>query len=244
MKKIVALILLLSVISLMGCSKVDPNKPVTVKWEDGVTTINGKPVYFTEYWGTGATIEGGQAGKTWHLSIDHQADVTHIEENHQGVMEENMDKYKGKFHFSTYLGTQFVMAASIGEDTWSVCTAATERDDDLNVIAVYASDYIDAIPLTDNQVYCDFGTFVLGTDYDVVKVRPTGALISGVIKVSQDAHACSETYTVYQGEEGKEPKEYTLMRDTSKDKYDYYSYDGMTIQIAKGLDIANYITFK
>lgn len=238
MRKIKLLILPLLLVCLMGCSKTDPNEPITVKWENGTTTINGNQVYFTEYSGTNATIEAGQGGYDWYLAIDTAKDVTSITVNNQGIQEENMDTFKKKFYYTEYLNTQFTMAANIGVDTWAICKTYTERNSEPNVTAAYASEYIDLIPLTYNQVKVDFGSFIFSSEYDTVIVRPSCALVSGVIKVSADAHACSESYTIIQND-----KEYQLMRDCGK-KYDYYTYDGLTIQILAGMDISEYITFK
>lgn len=238
MKKIAALTVLLSLICLTGCSKTDPNAPVTVKWENGTTSIDGNTVYFSEYSGDTARIENGLGGYTWDLSIDSAKDVTTLTENVQGILEEDMEQYKGKFYYQEYLGTQHTMAALIGEDTWSVCKTFTDRDADATVIMTYASDYIDNIPLTYNLVYADFGDFILGNEYDKVKVRPDCALISGIIKVSMDPHETSEPYTVVQDE-----KEYQLTK-ASGSKYDYYTYGVYTIQIVAGMNIQDYITFK
>lgn len=238
MKKIKLLILLLSLICLTGCSKNDPNAPITLKWKDGAVTFGGDQIYFTEYTGNECVIEAGQGGYKWVLRIEDAKDVTTLPSNSMGILEENMDTFKKKFYYTQYLGTQFTMASSIGDDMWAVCETIIERETNAATIAAYASDYIDMIPLTYNQVYVDFGGFIFGTEYDTVKVRPDCALISGIIKVSADPHDCTEPYTVIQDE-----KEYQLMKSSGA-KYDYYTYDGFTIQIAAGLNISDYIKFK
>ena len=222
----------------MGCSKQDPNESITIKWDNGTTSINGKDVYFSEYTGQYALIKDGMGGFSYSMTIDTSKDVTTLSKNTAGILEENMDKFKKKFYFVEYMGTRFTMAASIGEDIWSVVQVSDQSGDNTMTIAAYASDYIDNIPLTYGPVYVDFGSLVFGNEYAEVKVRPDGALITGVIKVSNDYHDCTEPYTVIQDE-----KEYQLMKSSSS-KYDYYTYDGITIQIASGLDIQEYIQFK
>lgn len=238
MKKIVSLILLVSLICLTGCSNTSPDQPITVKWENGVTSINNKAVTFTEYGGYYASIEGGLGGYIFRLNLDTAKDVTTLTENTQGILEENMYKYKDMFYYTEFLGTQFTMAKNLGNDNWSVLKCITDRSDDPALVATYGAEYINNIPLTNNQVYVDFGDFKLGNDYDAVIVRQDCALITGVIKVSQGSKGCSEPYTLIQ-----EDKQYQLMK-LSGEKYDYYEYGGYLIQIAAGLQIENYITFK
>lgn len=237
MKKITALIMLLCLVCLVGCSKNDPTKDITVKWENGITKINNKEVYFSEYKPGGASIKNGMLGLDWEITIDYAKDVTTLTYNTQSILEENMDKFKGKFYYTEWSGTQFTMAASIGEDTWSVCKTRGDGIDS-TVAAAYASDYIDKIPITGAQVYVDFGSFIFGDEYSEVIVRPDCALISSVIKVSQDVHSGSEPYTIIQDD-----VEYTLMKETGK-KYDYYTYDGYTIQCVAGMAPDSYIKFK
>jgi hypothetical protein len=148
-----------------------------------------------------------------------------------------MDKYKGKFYYSEYLGSKFTMAKDLGNDNWSVCQVVTQGLS-TSVIAVYASDYIDSIPLTNAQVYCDFGDFVFGNEYSAVTVRTDCALINGVAKVSLGTYNTTTSVSITQ-----DNKEYQLMKGSSS-KYDYYTYNGYLIQLAAGLDISQYITFK
>lgn len=229
--------LLLSVFTGCSSSVNDVSGDVTVGWENGVITMNGKSTPITSYSGYQATIENGGGGLTYQMTLDSAKDVTNITANTQQILEENMDKYKGKYYYTEYLGTEFTMAASLGNDNWSVIKCGTGSLP-ATTIAAYASDYADTIRLTNAQVYVDFGSFIFGNAYDAVTVRNDCALISGVAKVSIGTKDCPNAITVTQGK-----KEYQVMKGSSS-KYDYYMYDGYLIQLAAGLDFSSYIQFK
>lgn len=237
MKKIIP-ILMTCALCLTGCSSsVSPTSDITVGWENGVISIGGKATSLTSYSGYEATIEGGNAGLTYNFSLDNATDVTNLSVNVQGIMEENMDKYKGKYYYTEYLGSSLTMADSLGNDMWEVCQVLT-NDLAANMVATYASDYMDTVKLTNGQVYVDFGKFTFGNQYDQVTVRNDCALISGIAKVSNGTYDCTQTVSVTQNN-----KEYQLMKGSSS-KYDYYTYEGYLIQLGAGLDITQYITFK
>lgn len=237
MKKIIP-ILMTCVLCLTGCSnKVSPTSDITVGWENGVISIGGKATALTSYSGYDAIIENGNAGLTYNFALDNATDVTNLSVNVQGIMEENMDKYKGKYYYTEYLGSSLTMAKSLGNDTWEVCQVLT-NDLAAAMVANYASEYMDSISLTEGQVYVDFGKFVFGNPYDQVTVRTDCALISGIAKVSNGTYDCTQTVSVTQNN-----KEYQLMKGSSS-KYDYYTYEGYLIQLGAGLDITQYITFK
>ena len=236
MKKLIP-ILLLSLVCLTGCSSsVDPSGDVTVKWENGTMSCNGKTFAVESFNGYSAVTSNGQGGLQYNLSIDSAKDVTNISVNAQGILEENMDKYKDCFYYSEYLGSKATMAKNVGPDTWYVCQAITNGTA-VNLVATYMEEYISSVPLTNGQVYVDFGSFTFGNAYDVVEIRTDCALISGVAKVSQGTYDCQTPVSVVQ-----DNKEYQLMKGSSA-KYDYYLYDGFLIQLSGGLDISNYIKF-
>ena len=237
MKRII-LASLLSLMLLTGCSKGNNvNADVTVKWDNGVIYMNGKATEVTSYNGYTATIANGNLGLTYLFSLDNAKDVTNLGVNTQQILEENMDKLKDKFYYSEYLGTKLTMASNVGGDDWIVCQVYTDGNPTATV-ANFASNYIDALQLTNNQVYVDFGDFKFGNTYDVVEVRTDGAVITGVAKVSREDKNCVDPVTIIQND-----KEYHLTK-RSAGNYEYYAYNGYTITMATGLDINNYITFK
>ncbi len=237
MKKLILTFLVLSTI-LMGCSSgtTDVNKDVTVKWENGIIKFGNNESPVTSYKGWTATIEGGNGGLDYTIQLDTARDVTNITLNTQGVDQQYMDTMKGKYYYSEYLGSKLTMAMNIKDDDWMVCQVLTRGNAD-TVVANYVSDYMDTLVMTNGQVYVDFGPFTFGNDYDQVEVRPDCALIHAVAKVSQDYVDATTPEMIMQGD-----KEYSVMK-TSSAKYDYYVYEGYTIQLAAGLSFANYITF-
>lgn len=237
MKKMLPALLLL-VLCLTGCSnKVDPNAAVTIKWDNGTMSYKGTSFQVDSYNGYSASVSAGQGGLSYELLIDSAKDVTNISVNAQGILEENMDKYKGCFYYTEYLGTKLTMAKSLGNDNWAICQAIMNGQQP-TLVATYAESYISTVPLTNGAVYVDFGDFTFGTDYDVVTVRPDCALITGVAKVSLGTYECNTPVSVVQNN-----KEYSLMKGSSA-KYDYYQYGNYLIQLSGGLDISNYIKFK
>lgn len=237
MKKKLMLIMVL-VLCLTGCSSnVGPDEDVTFKFEDSTITFAGKPVTFTEYNGYSATIEGGLGGINYSLMLEAGNDVTSISVNTQSILEENMDKYKGKFYYTEYLGSKLTMADQITPEYFEICQAyITGVGEDL--AATYCAKYIDEIPLTNGKIKVDCGDFILGNDYDSFVVRQDHVIIPSMLKLSKGTYECNETYTLVQ-----DKKEYQLQKGSSS-KYDYYMYDGYLIQLSAGLDLGSYITFK
>lgn len=233
------LILLASLLLLTGCSSGSGNvsKGVTVKWRDGVISFNGKDSDLTEYGGYYANAAGGKAALDWQLKLDTATDVTNITDNVQGILEENMDKYKNMFYYTEYLGSLFTGAESKGGDNWYIVRTATNGLSP-SAIAAYAKEYINSVPLTNGSVTIDFGSFTLSSQYDVVIARTDCCLITGIIKVSKGYYDCQNPVSIMQGK-----KEYQLMKGSSAN-YDYYMYDDYLIQISAGLDITQYIKFK
>lgn len=237
MKKRLMILLLLALL-LTGCSsKADPSADVTVKWDNGELSYSGTKFDVTEYNGYSATVDGGKGGLSYNITLDSAKDVTNISVNTQGILEENMDKFKGGFTYSEYLGSLCTYARNISGDNWAICQAYTNGLS-IDLVATYAEEYVSTVPLTNGQVYVDFGSFKFGNAFDVVTVRSDCALITGIAKVSQGYYDCNTPVTVIQGK-----KEYQLMKGSSA-KYDYYMYDGYLIQLAGGLDLSTYVQFK
>lgn len=237
MKKKLMLIMVL-VLCLTGCSSnPGPDDDVTFKFEDGKINFNGKPVEFTEYNGYSATIEGGLGNCNYSLMLEAGNDVTSISVNIQSILEENMDKYKGKFYYTEYLGSKITMADQVTPEYFEICQAYLDGVSK-ELAATYCAKYIDEIPLTNGKIKVDCGDFILGNDYDSFIVRQDHVIIPSMLKLSKGTYDCTETYTLVQ-----DKKEYQLQKGSSS-KYDYYMYDGYLIQLSAGLDLGSYITFK
>ena len=236
MKKILPALLLL-VMCLTGCSSAGPTDNITVGWESGVIKFGNKASELTEYNGSTAQIANGFSGLEYNFSLDSAPDVTSITLNAQGIQEENMDKFKSWFMYSEYLGSVATYVKSLGNDYWFCCQVVTNGTDS-TAIAVNVDKYGSVIQLTNGVVNCDFGPFVFGNEYETVTVRSDGALISGLIKVSEMTKGGTENVVFVQNN-----KEYAAMK-MSTGKYDYYDYEGYCIQVVAGIDPLQYITFK
>lgn len=236
MKKLT--ILLLGIVLLLtGCSKYDPTKEVKIGWSDYHITYNGKPTELTSYSGSVAEIIGGNGGQDYYFTYDPSAaDASNINVNTQGILIQDMEKFKGKWYYTEYLGSQFTMAQQIADNTFQVCQLVLSSTPELT--AKYTSDYMDTFCLTSLNYRVDFGDFYFGSGYEMPKITQTGASISGIAKVSMDSKGATDPYEFAQGD-----KTYS-MTTTSTEKYDYYEYNGYLIQLAKGISLSDYITMK
>ena len=239
MKKHLMILLMMLSVLLTACSKYDPLGPYTCKWENGAVKFKGGTVTVTEYTGSTCTIKNGSGGLTYNFTLDTSAkDPSNIELNRQGVTMDNMTKFKDKYYYAEYLGTVLTMVKPVIEgQAYMVCQVATQSLDN-NAVAKYASDYMDAIALTNGTLYCDFGPFKFGNDYSQIIVREDGASVTGTIKVSQGSKGASSPVQLTSGKKTID----CLMMST--DKYDYYEYEGFLIQTIKGVLPTDYITFK
>ena len=231
-------ILLLGIVLLLtGCSKYDPAKEVKVGWADGHITYNGKPTELTSYSGSVAEAMGGYGGQDYYFSYEPgAADASNISANTQGVLVQDMTKFKDKLYYTEYLDSKFTMAHEIAESTFQICQVMLSSTSDLT--AKYASDYLDSFCLTGVNYRVDFGDFYFGSGYEMPKITQTGASISGIAKVSQDTKGASEPYEFIQGD-----KSYQMMV-TSTENYTYYEYNGFLIQVANGINLSDYISMK
>lgn len=232
------MILLASIVLLLtGCSKYDPEKEVNVGWSDYHITYNGKPTELTSYSGMTAEAAPGNGGQDYYFSFDPgAADASNITENTQGVLVQDMQKFGGKWYYTEYLDSKFTMAQQIADNTFQVCQVMLVSTVDLT--AKYASDYMDTFCLTGVNYRVDFGEFYFGSGYEMPKITQSGASISGIAKVTQDTKGASEPYEFVQ-----DNKTYSMMY-TGTEKYDYYEYNGFLIQVAKGINLSDYITMK
>lgn len=228
-----------AILLLTGCSSYDPYGDITVGWENGEITYDGNPTGLTEYTGSTATASPGQGGLVYNFSIDTDTiTVENISVNYQGITSDNMSKLKGKYWYTEYLGSVLTMANEVAENTYMVCQAYVENQSP-ELVATYASNYLDAFRLTTGHVYVDFGPFVFGSGYDQIKVTTSGASITGVAKVTYESKGCDTPYTL----QVDDKTTVNLMTKTSKN-YTYYEYEGYCIQMANGLDLNTYVKFK
>lgn len=243
MKKIFPILLIMLSIICSGCSssKYDPTKEVTIKFVDGQFDFGDGGVTVSEYDGLTCSIKDdvGKGGVSYELALDLDAtDVTTIGLNTQGILESNMDKYKDAWYYAEYQGSVYTMVKKVG-DNYATCRSSPSNMSP-ELLVTYMYEYLSTIKLTSANTKIDYGTFVVGNDFDVIQLRTDYACIPNLIKISQDtSRDMTDSYDIVQGD-----KTYTLQH-TATDKYEYYrTEDGFTIQVTKGADITSYITFR
>ena len=232
--------MLLLVVCLTGCAKgsAGPTADVTFDFENGAISYKGTPVAWDEFNGYSCKISNGSGGLAYEMLLEAGDDVTTISWNTQNVLEENMTVYKGKYYYLEYLESQFTMADPVS-DNYFVLVRTFPNGAAINLVAQFASDYTDNIPMTDGKIKVDCGDFVVGNDYEILTIKPTYCVIPSVIKVSMEP--CPDAVNPVIITQGN--KEYTL-NTCNKGTFTFYTYNGYTIQVAQGVDINSYITFK
>lgn len=225
---------------LVGCSSESENihKDMIIKWENGVMTINGDVQNVVAHCGSYADYEGTDI-KQLTFSLDNADDPTWLSVNAQGIEGVDMTDYKGCKQFFMYNGSKAVLAKPLEDGDWIVALAVGYDTVGMAAVSEIMYKMIGNIHLSDAQTYVDFGSFRFGSSWDGIKCNSSGASIPGIAKVSPGEKAeCTTPTTIIQGD-----KEYQVMKYSSA-KYDYYTYDGFTIQVVIGLSLTDYVTFK
>ena len=245
MKKILSMLVAsVLLIGLCGCggSATDPTSDLTLKWDGVNLSYEGKVLSISEHKGSVVNIgpEVSAGSLNYELILDMAKDVTNITVNNQGILEENMEKLKDMFYYTEYLGSRATGALSLGNEYWAVCRCATESTP-INLVAQNMLDYVSNIPLTDKTLYVDCGgKFTFGNEWYETIARPDKCLVKDVIQVLPGQVLDNmEPYTFYAGDGSTRSGMYG---ETAT--YEYYYYEGFTIQCAKGVSISDYITFK
>ena len=131
------------------------------------------------------------------------------------------------------------MLKDLGEGYVMVCQVNLNGNEP-GLVAKYASTYMDQFYVTENPYKVDCGDFIFGSDWDFIKMNATGCSITGTCKLSMDGHGCTTPFTIT-SEDGKKTMDVMM---SSEDKYDWYQIGNYTVQIAKGLNISDYIHLK
>lgn len=215
----------------MGCS----NSSQVISWDNGVISVKGVTYNVDEFSGYEATVKSN----SYDIKIFECGPIMDCLHNSQGIPEENMTDYKnGVKYYSAYLGTQFRMYIPNGKEkhTEVECMVSDVGVMSSNQVVdtMYSTAKDIAFSLDYKKVKCNdvLELSVEGYDY---RVRPSGVVIPGLIKVAIDPGTRTMTESVTVGE--------TTLGKTSTDSYDYYQYKGLMIQAAKGTDISSLITF-
>lgn len=246
MKKFVSVLLCtLLLVCVMGCGQkvaADPAAPVTLSWDGYTLSHNGNILNITEHTGDAASVDKsiGLGGLGYRFAIDMSKDVTNISVNTQGILEENMDKIKDMFYYGEYNASVVTGARNIGGEYWAIGIANTE-DTPMPLVAEHIRTYLETMPLTDKGLYVDVaGKFTFGSEWYNTIARPDKILVKDIIQVLPgQVHPKMDSYTFY-----KEDGTALSGMFASTDAYDYYYYDGFTIQCAKGVNMADFIKFQ
>lgn len=224
---------------LTGCSSgFDPTATIYMEWQNGQIYYNGKPTDLTEYTGYEATVSNTYG--EFYFTIDSgNVSPDTVSVNTQGVTLDNMTKYEGKYYYLEYLGSIMTMLKDLGEGYVMVCQVGVNGNEP-GLMAKYASTYMDQFYLTENAYKVDFGDFTFGSDWDTIKMNSTGCSITGTCKISQDGHGCTTPYTIT-SDDGKKTMDVMMSAEA---RYDWYQIGDYTFQIAKGLNINDYIHLK
>lgn len=239
LKRIIPLVLLCTMV-LTGCGMKHPTtEKVTVQWDHGVISFGGDAVPLTKYTGIEAEYIVDNNQDAIRYSIDECDDLSFATVNTAGITTDNMDNYKGNLCYGEYMSTRVTMFMKADAKNWYyVCQRTTSSTPKEQMLAEsYKS--LSNIQLTQGEVGVKFGSsFELYSPYYTPTVTPKGALINGVLKVTEeDKPECVELYEVQQGK-----KTFTLYK-YSAGSYDYYTFDGYLITASAGTDISEYIIF-
>ena len=238
MKKLFGVLLTLIItVSVIGCggSSADPAGDIVLKWDGLSYTYNDKVLNFNQY--TGSMAEVSMPTGKYVVNIDTAKDVTNITANNQGILEENMDKYKDVFYYQEYLGSKTTGAMLIGPDTWAV---AQTGGGEPSILAKEMYEIFNSLPLTNAAIYINIADqFTFGNPYDKTECRVDKVLIPNVAQVLPgQVNPNMEPYT-FTKEDGTSVS--GLYGGT--EAYDYYFYGGYTVQLYKGGNIYDYIKF-
>lgn len=246
MKRFLSMLMcVLMVVSIVGCggskSAADPGESVTLSWNGYALSFDGNALNISEHKGNEVIIDSaiGANGMYYSIALDMSKDVTNLTINNQGILEEDMSKLKGMFYYTEYNNTIMTSAMNLGGEYWGTCRSNVGAA--VLLVAECMLKYLTTIPLTDNTLYVDCGgKFIFGSEWYPTIARPDKILVTEVIQVLPgQVHPQMESYTFY-----KEDGTALAGMFASTDSYDYYYYDGFTIQCAKGVNLSDFIKFK
>lgn len=227
------MILLLGLsMSLVGCSKKE-----NIASDGNAIYCSGKATSITEHKGYEAVRDLGEGGKITY----YMCEVPKIDEcthNTAGVLEESMGTVKEAKYYTLYLDSYIYMyypynnyyieGNAIIDDTSAYSTQQVVNMMYEDMSKLVLSNDIKKVSFAD-KVEINIG------DWDI-KIRPDEIVIPGLLRIKLDDKsviATSQT-TIQKKNVGK----------ASNEKYDYYQYDGILIQVAIGTDIDELLILK
>lgn len=226
------MLLLMLSMSLVGCSKKE-----SISSDGSTVYCNKKATNITEHKGYEAVRDLGTGGKiTYYIcEVPNIDECTH---NTAGVLEESMGAIKKAKYYTLYLDSYIYMyypydgyyieGNAIIEDSNSYTTQ--------QVVNIMYEDMSKLI-LSNDMKTVSFAekVEVNVADWDV-RVRTDEIIIPGLLRIKIDDKSVIATsqITIQNKNVGK----------ASNEKYDYYQYDGILIQVTVGTDINELLTLK
>ena len=225
--------------SLVGCSKKE-----NIASDGNAIYCSGKATSITEHKGYEAVRDLGEGGKITY----YMCEVPKIDEcthNTAGVLEESMGTVKEAKYFIKNAEKLF----NVKKNTLLMYYPYNNYYIEGNAIIDDTSAY--STQQVVNMMYEDMSKLVLSNDIKKVsfadkveinigdwdiKIRPDEIVIPGLLRIKLDDKsviATSQT-TIQKKNVGK----------ASNEKYDYYQYDGILIQVAIGTDIDELLILK
>lgn len=236
MKKISLIIITVLCLSLVGCSN-SAGGAVNVEWNSGEIKVNGGVMEVDRYSGDEAYYEDTNTETIFQFGWIETEDLTGVQYNSVGVLEEDMAKWKKAKYFQQFMGTEISMYY-LADAKRNLYYAANARTVEGGM----------SVEQMCSNVYkilseCAFGTIsqvkindvlVLRAPDFTIEVRPDAVSIKGYIKVSQGTKPeCTEQVTI-----GKKTLGYY-----NSGKYAYYQYGDLIIQTVVGVNLEEYFEF-
>lgn len=231
MKKILAVLLISCLMLSAGCS--NGNK---YSWNNGTMTGPNGPIALAQFEGYKGSVNEFGLDMSFYLCDD----IEECSHNTLGIMPESMARMEKAYYYTGYLGTQmWMLKENPNGDGWLEAHVSITADCVLPTesIAGIVYDKLNTLSLSEGIPELDInGVIALNTrDWDF-KARPNEVIIPGVLRITVDDGSKTMTTTETFGE-------YSLGKYVGE-KYTYYTYEGLLIQIVSGLSLQSYITFK
>lgn len=233
-KRVVGLVLLLLVLcSLVGCKSVMPSI------KEGSIYMGENMLSVTEWSGSTAKYTAVDYEVEFYICDEGPEDCVH---NTLGVLTENMTKYKDAKYYRAHLDQELYLLRKVS-GTWYECYARTLTGDPLSIDFVVKQVYgiMDNLSLTTETTEVSFD--------DVLSVNVSGSdfvLRQGEIVLKDLARV--EYSTATELPENVTQSSATLGIKTvnkyTSEKYDYYVFDDITVQVRKGYDPMQFLVFK
>lgn len=216
---------------LVACSS--SGKPVSLN--QGSIFLGNDILNVDEFKG----YEASKSTPVYDAKFTYCADMDACPSNNLGILEENMDKHKKATYYTKYHKTELVLHYPKGDGFTEVVVKTKEGSTttaDTTLLEMY--DLAAKLDLSAEYNTLTFNDCVAlnvaGSDFRA-NAKEKVAVLPGAVKVSLNPIPKGASSAMV-GE--------TTVKKVSTDKYDYYEYNGVSIQATKGMDITSYITFK